>query len=95
MHVMLSVLLHAASVDTKAYVQRTLSARVVDHNPSNGMRYAIGPPINTSGRTAGHKNTNNGYLRVIHTISTPFSLSVAISFVNCSTDGVLPGALVR
>ena len=92
---MLSVLWHAASVDTKAYVQRTLSVRAVDHNPINGMIYAIGPPISTSGRIAGHKNTSNGYLRVIQTISTPFSLSVSMLFVNCSTDGVRAGALVR
>jgi hypothetical protein len=92
---MLSVQWHAASADTKACAQRISSVKAFDHNPSNGMIYAIGPPINTSGRIAGHKNTNNGYLRVIHTISTPFSLSVSMLFVNCSTDGVLAGALVR
>ena len=51
---MLGELLDVVSVRTKAYAQRMLSVRVFDHRPNNGMRYAIGPPINISGISAGH-----------------------------------------
>ena len=95
MHVMLGELLDVVSVGTKAYAQRMLSVRAVDHRPNNGMRYAIGPPINISGISAGHKNTNNGYFLVTHTLSTPFSFRISISCVSFSTVGVHLGALVR
>ena len=92
---MLGELLDVVSVRTKAYAQRMLSVRVFDHRPNNGMRYAIGPPINISGISAGHKNTNNGYFLVIHTLSTPFSFRISISCVSFSAVGVRLGALVR
>ena len=91
---MQSALLLAASVDTRVYVLRMLSARALDHKPSNGIMYAIGPPNRNIGIIAGHKNTNSGYFLVIHTTSTPFSFRMLISVLSLSSDGVLAGALV-
>ena len=87
--------LHAESADTRDYVLRTLSARVFDHSPNNGMINAIGPPSRNIGNIAGHKNTNNGYFLVTHTSSTPFSFRISMSLVNFSMVGVILGARVR
>ena len=94
MHVMLCVLQFAASVVTRAYVLRMLSARALDHSPKSGIKCAIGPPNKNRGIIAGNKNTNNGYFLVTHTSSTPFSFRISIWIVSFSFDGVFLGALV-
>ena len=95
MHEMLGELLDVVSVDTRVYVQRMSSVRVVDYNPSIGMIYAIGPPNMNSGNTAGHKNTRSGYFLVTHTSSTPWCFRTSMSLFSCSIVGVRLGALVR
>ena len=91
---MLCVPQSAASVVTRAYVLRMLSARALDHSPISGMRCAIGPPNKNRGIIAGNRNTRSGYFLVTQTVSTPFSFKILISTVSFSFVGVFLGALV-